>query len=354
MCSRAVAGASSSDIRWPLRATGYRTAGYGAACMSPAASTDRPAQTYGFLLVPQFSMISFSALLEPLRIANWVAGRTLYRWQLFGRDDAPVVASNGLPLAPTAPWAAIAQVDVLFVVAGDDVHLHCDAATVALLRRLARRGMDLGATSTGSLLLAHAGALDGYRCTIHWENLTGLREAFPRVRASSELFQIDRNRLTCSGGVAGLDMVLHLVARRHGRKLAHAVSEQCLYGRIRPAEVRQRTGLRQRLGVSHAGLLAVVARMEAELEEPVAPGALAQACGLSPRQLERLFREHLGTTPARYHLQLRLARAQALLQQTSLPVVEVGVACGFASASHFARCYRQRYDRTPRQERAPQ
>lgn len=310
------------------------------------------ALTYGFLLVPQFSMISFTALVEPLRIANWVAGRALYHWQVFSRDDMPVAASNGLPLAPTAPQSQIEQADALFVVAGDDPQLYCDDATIALLRRLARSNLDLGATSTGSLLLAHAGLLDGYRCTIHWENLSGLREAFPRVRASSELFQIDRKRLTCSGGIAGLDMVLHLIATRHGRRLANAVSDQCIHGRIRPADGRQRQSLRHRLGVSHAGLLAVVACMEAALEEPVAPRALAAEAGMSPRQLERLFGEHLGSTPARYYLQLRLDRARALLQQTSLPVVEVGVACGFASASHFARCYRQRYGCTPRQERA--
>lgn len=318
----------------------------------PSAAGSKRALTYGFLLVPQFSMISFTALVEPLRIANWVAGRPLYHWQVFSRDDTPVAASNGLPLAPTAPQSQIAQVDALFVVAGDDPQLYCDEATVALLRRLARSNIDLGATSTGSLLLAHAGLLDGYRCTIHWENLSGLREAFPRVRASSELFQIDRKRLTCSGGIAGLDMVLHLIATRHGRRLANAVADQCIHGRIRPADGRQRQGLRQRLGVSHPGLLAVVARMESALEEPVAPRALAAEAGLSPRQLERLFGEHLGSTPARYYLQLRLDRARALLQQTSLPVVEVGAACGFASASHFARCYRQRYGCTPRQERA--
>lgn len=320
-------------------------------------ATDRPshaarrAQTFGFLLVPQFSMISFTALLEPLRVANWVAGRELYRWRLFSRDDAPVTASNGLPLAPTMPLSVAERVDALLVVAGDDAQQHCDAATAALLRRLARRDLDLGATSTGSLLLAHAGLLDGHRCTIHWENLSGLREAFPRLRVSAGLFQIDGRRMTCSGGIAGLDMMLHLIAARHGRRLAQAVSEQCLHGGLRPAHGCQRLGLRQRLEVSHRGLLDVVARMEAALEEPLAPRTLAAAAGLSPRQLERLFREHLGSTPARYYLQLRLGRARALLQQTSLAVVEVGAACGFASASHFARCYRQRYGCTPRQER---
>lgn len=341
---------------WPVRA-GRRGCALG--MVAPAMPTTHPttpagkrALTYGFLLVPQFSMISFTALLEPLRIANWVSGRTLYQWQLFSRDDTPVPASNGLPLAPTAPQAGMERVDALFVVAGDDPHLYCDEATVALLRRLARSGIDLGATSTGSLLLAHAGLLDGYRCTIHWENLSGLREAFPRVRASSELFQIDRRRWTCSGGIAGLDMVLHLIAARHGKRLAAAVSDQCIHGRIRPAEGRQRLGLRHRLGTTHAGLLAVVACMEAALEDPVPPRVLAAGAGLSPRQLERLFGEHLGNTPARYYLQLRLDRGRALLQQTDLPVVEVAAACGFASASHFARCYRQRFGCTPRQERA--
>lgn len=309
-------------------------------------------QTFGFLLVPQFSMISLSALLEPLRMANWIAGRELYRWELFSRDGAPVAASNGLTLSPIAPMEVIERVNALFVVAGDDTASHCNRDMDALLRRLDRRGIPLGATSTGSLLLAHAGLLDGHRCTIHWALLSSLRESYTRLRASPALFQIDGPRMTCSGGIAGLDMMLHLIAEHHGPRLANAVSDQCIHAQIRPAHGRQRMALRHRLGISHPDLLAAVSCMETQLEEPLPLSRLADEIGLSLRQLERLFRAQLGATPARYYLQLRLVRARELLQQTSMPVVEVGVACGFATASHFGRCYRQHYGRTPRQERA--
>lgn len=317
-----------------------------------ADATPAEVQSFGFLLVPQFSMISFTAVLEPLRMANRESGKSLYRWEIFSQNDKPVAASNGLAIPPTAPLAASTQMHTLIVVAGIDAHLFGNRKTSAWLHRLARHGVHLGATSTGTLLLARAGLLDGYRCTIHWENLAGLREEFPQLNISSELYEIDRQRLTCSGGIAGLDLMLHLIALRHGHALASAVSEQCIHPNIRPAHERQRMALEHRLEINHPRLVQVIAQMESHLDDPLAPQDLAATAGLSLRQLERLFKEHLGHTASRFYLGLRLQRARALLQQTSLPMVEVAAACGFVSVSHFGRCYRERFGHTPGAERA--
>jgi transcriptional regulator GlxA family with amidase domain len=221
----------------------------------------------------------------------------------------------------------------------------------AQLRRFDRQGKDIGALCTGSHILARAGLLDGYRCTIHWENLAGFAEDFPQIEATPELFEIDRNRFTCSGGTAALDMMLNLISSQHGHDLAASVSDQFIHERIRDQHDQQRMALPARLGVRHPKLMAVIKLMEANLEEPLDRGELASAAGLSSRQLERLFRKYLNRSPARYYVELRLNRARLLLLQTNMPVIDVALACGFVSASHFSKCYRDFFGKTPRKER---
>jgi transcriptional regulator GlxA family with amidase domain len=305
----------------------------------------------GFFLVPQFALLSFASALEPLRSANRLSGRALYSWHILGKDGGPVLASNGIPVLPEASIEQAPALDALVVCAGIDAHLYEDRAVFAWLRRLARRPIEIGAISLGPYVLARAGLLDGYRCTLHWENLSGFTEAFPELEVTSELFEIDRDRFTCSGGIAGLDLMLQLIGHQHGPELATAVSEQFLHDRIRDRHDHQRMALPARLGVRHPKLLAVVKRMEETLEEPVSCAELARGVKLSGRQLERLFRKYLGRTPTRYYLDLRLKHARLLLLQTDMSVLDVALAAGFVSASHFSKCYREQFGKTPREER---
>ncbi|MFD1379776.1 GlxA family transcriptional regulator [Fodinicurvata halophila] len=204
---------------------------------------------------------------------------------------------------------------------------------------------------TASYILAKAGLLEGYSCTIHWENLAGFVEDFPELDVTNELFEIDRHRFTCAGGTAALDMMLNVISLQHGHELAAAVAEQFLHERIRDQNDHQRMSLPARLGVRHPKLLSVISTMERHLEEPLSRAQLAREAGLSTRQLERLFRKYLSRSPARYYLELRLNRARLLLLQTNLSVIDVALACGFVSASHFSKCYRDFFGRTPRKER---
>ena len=307
----------------------------------------------GFLLIPDFSLMSFSSAIEPLRSANRMSGCDLYRWHLFSVDGQPVEASNGIPFTPHAAIGDIARFSTVIVVAGLEPQNFRDKRTFSWLRQLARHGTQLGAVSTGSYLLARAGLLNGYRCTIHWENLSGFMEEFPDLDVTTRIFAIDRDRFTCSGGTAALDMMLHFIAAEHGKDLANAVSEQFIHTGSADHETRQRMPLRQRLRVSHPKLLDVIAQMEANLEEPMSREELADSVGLSTRQVERLFRKYLGCTPARHYLELRLKRARRLLAQTSMSILDVSIACGFVSASHFSKCYREMFAHTPRRERAP-
>jgi transcriptional regulator GlxA family with amidase domain len=254
-----------------------------------ASRSNESPEIFGFLLIPQFSMLGFTSAVEPLRSANRLAGRRLYQWQLITEDGRPVVSSSDIEVVPHAGLDRVARLAQLIVVAGIDAHRYQNRKVLSALRRLARRGCSLGAVSTGTYLLARAGLLSGYRATIHWENLASFREEFPDLEITSELFEIDRDRVTCSGGTAALDLMLSLIGRTHGRTLATQVAEQFLHERIRDTRDPQRMTLRNRLGVSHPKLLTVAAEMEANLEEPLARAELARRAELSSRQLERLF-----------------------------------------------------------------
>jgi len=210
---------------------------------------------------------------------------------------------------------------------------------------------DLAASRAHAHVLARAGLLDGYRATTHWESLDSFRETFPKVEVENALFLIDRNRLTCAGGTAALDMMLNMISQQHGHELAASVSEQFIHERIRDRHDHQRMALTARLGVRHPKLIQVIQQMEANLEEPLSRGDLADAAGLSSRQMERLFAKYLKKSPARYYVELRLNRARLLLLQTNMSVIDIALACGFVSASHFSKCYRELYGRSPQQER---
>ena len=304
-----------------------------------------------FALVPDYSFIAFSSAVEPLRMANRMHGEALYRWRVVSAGGVPIESSNGLVVQVDGDLGSVENADLVFVCAGERVHHHADKTYIAWLRRLAQRRMPLGAICTGSYLLARADLLAGYRCTIHWENLASLREEFPDITVTTELFEIDRDRFTCSGGVAPLDMMLNLIEAEHGNPLAVAVSEEFICERIRGKNDRQLIPLRHRLGTSQPKLIDAVSLMEANLEEPMTLDELSRHVGLSRRQLERLFQKHLHCVPTRYYLELRLARARQLLLQTTRPIVDIGLSCGFVSAPHFSKCYRDHYGVPPREER---
>ncbi len=306
---------------------------------------------FGFLLMPRFSSLPFTSAMEPLRAANRISGKPLYSWSVVAPDEEPAVASSGVRVLPDMTVEQVDRIDNLVVVAGMEAERINDRRVLNFLRRIARQGSRIGALSTGSYVLARAGLLDGYRCTIHWENIAGFKEAFPQLVVTDELFEIDRARFTCSGGTAALDLMLSVIALDHGRELATACAEAFIHERIRDRHDPQRMALRARIGVSHPKLLKVIELMEGSLEEPLPRSLLARKTGLSTRQLERLFRKYLSRTPTRYYLELRLQKARTLLLQTSLSVLDVALACGFVSASHFSKCYREFYAKTPRQER---
>lgn len=320
--------------------------------MPPEAPLGDGPLTVGFLLVPTFSMMAFVSAVEPLRVANRLGERTLFAWEIVTPDGRPAQASNEMSLVAARAVADAPTYPLAIVCAGFEPLRHASPAIDRWLRRHDRAGVPLGAMDTGAFLLAGAHLLDGHRATVHWESLESFREQFPSVETEGGLFVIDGNRFTCAGGTAALDMMLHLIARWHGHRLATAVSEQFIHARIRHPEDAQRMAARDRQGIAHHGLARALELMEQRIEEPIAPAAIAEAAGMSLRHLERMFESQFQCSPREYYLHLRLQKARSLLQYTALPVVEVGLACGFASPAHFSRSYRRWARKSPSEERA--
>ena len=306
---------------------------------------------FGFLLVPNYSMIAFTSAIEPLRMANRAAQKTLYQWSVYTLDGNPVKASNRLEISPDAGIDKAGAMSILFVCGGVEIADSWTRPMKFALRKIASRNITIGAVCTGSYLLARAGLLDGYKCTIHWENIASMREEFPKAQFTDDLFLIDRDRITCAGGQASLDMMLKIISEAHGSKITAHISEQFMCERIRGTEDRQRIPMQLHLGANQPRLTEAVTLMEANLEEPISLDELSRYVGISRRQLERLFQKHLNCVPTRYYLNLRLNRARLLLLQTSKSIVDIALACGFISAPHFSKCYRDMFGIPPRDER---
>jgi transcriptional regulator GlxA family with amidase domain len=312
-----------------------------------------------FFLVPNFTLIAFSTAVEPLRLANRMLGYDAYSWRLASADGLPVKASSGVEIAVQASlederrkMSGPDRPSMVIVCSGINVEKYHNRSVFAWLREEYNRGVAIGGLCTGAHVLATAGLLSNRRCAIHWENLPGFSEAFPKANVFADLFEVDQNIYTCAGGTAALDMMLKLIGDDYDDALVNRVCEQVLTDRVRSPTDRQRLPLRARLGVQNTKVLSIIELMEMNLSEPLSLIEIADHVGLSRRQIERLFQQEMGRSPARYYLEIRLDRARHLLIQSSLPVVEVAVACGFVSASHFSKCYRELYARSPQQERA--
>jgi len=308
-------------------------------------------RSLGLLLVPNFPMMAFSSAIEPLRAANLLSGETLYEWHLLSADGRPVHASNGIGVLPDGTLESAAALDAAFVCGGLAPQTFDDPHALAWLRDRAHDGTPLGAISTGTFVLARAGLLQGYRCTTHWENIPALAEAYPDIEVTGSLFELDRDRCTSAGGTAALDLMLHLIARDHGEELAEAVSDNFIHGRIRDASDRQPMTEQIRLRARAPKLAAAVDLMQAHVEQPLSTAEIAARVGVSRRQLERLFQHHRGCTPRDYYMRLRLEHARVLLLETGLSILNVALASGFVSQSHFGTCYREQFGHTPGEER---
>ena len=306
----------------------------------------------GFLLLPEFSCFGLIAAIQPLFLANWRAQRTAFSWNTLSVDGAPVRASNGQQVPVEGCLPNRAPVRTLFVLASFDPKQHVgDARVRSALRRYAASGVELCGVETGSEVLAAAGLLDGIRAAVHWENLDGFRERYPRVDARAQLYHAQRGRLTCAGGTAIIDLMLGFVAREAGERLSEEVALEMLAERPRPGTHSPLRDADIADADSNDLFRSAVALMRRFIEEPLDTVELARRLNVSTRHLRRHFRQFAGTTTTRYYRVLRLSRAHNLLQQTDLSVTEVAITAGFRSLEHFSRVYRAAFGCTPSSDR---
>ncbi len=321
--------------------------------MSQNPTNDWPT-SFGFLLINHFTLISMSAAIEPLRMANRICGREVYRWRTISETGEAATASDGISINVDAginDSDALRDVDALIVCGGWNVESNTTDAVLRWLRTVDQGGIGFGATDTGTYLLAKAGLLDGYRCSIHWENMGSLADLFPEVHVSRSVFTIDGKRYTCSGGTSPIDMMLYFIRRQCGPDVSAGIAEQFVYERIRGSADIQRIPLRHVIGTQSHKLIVAVELMEANIKEPISQEDIAEYTGISRRQLQRLFQRYLLCTPSRYYLWIRLSRARELLHQTSLNLVEIATLTGFVSSSHFSKSYKEYYGHAPSAER---
>ncbi|PFG08777.1 transcriptional regulator, AraC family with amidase-like domain [Marinobacter sp. LV10MA510-1] len=303
----------------------------------------RVPERIGFLLLPRFAMMAFFSAIEPLRIANRISGRSLFEWDVISKDGGPVKASNGMTLDATCAIAQAPLVTSLAVCASFDPDDSVNGALLDWLRERAASGCVLGGIDTGCFALAAAGLLDDQTVTLHWESLPEFRSRFPRVDAVESIYEVTPEGFSCAGGSAAIDMSLDLIRRRHGDNLVKRVRDQLIHDPERRPASRQRDPIIP----DDPGLQKIIDLMEANLETPFGIGELAARLSLSWRGLERLFARHMGMSPQRVYLDMRLDHAHRLLRETRHRVIDIALACGFASASSFTRAFRRRHGLTP-------
>lgn len=303
------------------------------------------------LVLEQFAMLALASTVEPLREANSVAGRELYQWKVVSATGESVRASNGLPIGVNGSINDVHACEMVIVVSSFDPQFYATRPILEWLRRLSRQGSAVGAVETGAYVLAKARLLDHYKATIHWENLDSFVEEFPKVRVTGNLFEIDRQRFSACGAAAAMDMMLHIIGSHVGARVASAVAEEFIYNRIRKADDPQRLDAAVRMGTGHPRMRRLLAALDRRTDESMTTGQMASLERISDRELRRLFRTYVGVSPQAYHRRLRVEKSRNMLRQTDLPIAEVALQCGFASASDFSRAFKREFRVSPGVER---
>ena len=310
-----------------------------------------PTAQVAIVALPPVSMSAVAPIIDALDLANEIDGRALYRWRMVSCDGHPVPLSGGAQWTADGAFSDALACDWLIVVAGRFQPFAEHRSFLASLARVSQRTPLVTGIHHGVWWLAMAGQLHGYRVAASWETYQQFAEQFERTIVTQHIYEIDRDRATCAGGQATLDFMLAMIAREHGAPLAERIADALGASTLRSGDERQRIPYVSAPGERHPRLNEALLLMEANIEDPLATDEIAGLVGISRRQLERLFRQYLGAMPSKYYLGLRLSKARSQLQRTSKSVVQISLACGFASAAHFSNAYRERFGVTPREDR---
>ena len=306
----------------------------------------------GFVLIPDFHMMALIGAIEPLRVSNHISGQPLCDWLLYSTDGNPVTASNRLRIDVDGPIEDCGQFDLTLICASMHADQYASAKILSNLRRWNSEGRVIGAMDSGTMILARAGLLDGFRATANYNELEGLREQYPNVEFTDHLFEIDRNKVTCAAGTAPVDLMLNVVKKRLGNEFATRVSSHMFHERIRESSESQHYIVRHHGYNVAPKIRKAINVMEAHVDSHLSIESIAKKTGTTIRELQRSFRRHFKQSPTEFYMRLRMERARQFLNQTEMSVLSIALACGFESQEHFARRFKQSYGHTPREERA--
>ncbi len=301
------------------------------------------------LLVPNFSLISLSSIIEPLRLANRNLKKNIYSWKIITKSGLPEKSSSGVQIKAQGSIEDVPNPDNIIVLSGINANLYKDETIFNYLRCCSRKGSYIGSACTGSYVLANAGLLDNYTCTLHWENIDSFNEQFTNINTKPELFIFDRDRFSCAGGESPVDMILEDVKLRFSEETVTYIADQLIHNEVRKPTDNHRIPLQTRVKTRNKKIIRAIEIMEKNIEMPIPRNNIAKEIELSPRQMERLFKKYLGISPAKYYLQVRLKYSNRLLQYTTLSITDISLATGFSSVSHFSKCYRDLFSHSPKQ-----
>ena len=307
--------------------------------------------SFAFVILPKFSALSVSSLVEPLRIANYCAGEELYAWHYLSEEGGAVPSCSGMGIDTQALAAPDRDWDSIIVCGGWNAARYDNPELLKWLRLKARKGVTLGAAETGAYVLARAGLLSGHQATIHWHCQQALQESYPDIHLQEHLFISDRKRLTCAGGTSGIDMMLHHIEQRHSKALAQEVADQLLHTSPRAGDRPQLRSPERKPAAVPVILQNAIKLMEENIEDPIRIPALTAMLGISQRKLERLFNKYFNCSAVAFYRIVRLQQARMLLTQTDMSVLDICIACGFTSSSYFSKSYTLQFGMRPRDHR---
>ena len=322
--------------------------------MSTRANADslQPATKLGFILIPRFNMMTLTTTIEPARIANYLCTQPVYEWRYISFEKTRVTASNGMSIeCERLNSKSKSAFDVIFVIGSWECEHYVNKDLFNWLRWQHLNGVSICGVEVGVYLLARAKLLSQKLATTHWSVMAGFAEQFPNIHVKEQLYTIDKNLITCSGGTAGIDLMLHLIAASHGDQLAAEISDQMIHYPIRPGKSLQRHTHGSVTDSIHPYIDSAIKLMEADIVEPLSIPNIAKRIGISQRQLERYFKRYLGCSAVQFSQLLRLQYARVLLTSTQMSIREVSVARGFNSMSHFANVFSKNFGKKPSQYR---
>ncbi len=317
-----------------------------------ARTSEARGQTHAiFVVVPRFNVTTLITMVETMRIANYLLSLPAFSWEIVSFDGPTITASNGMTITAQDDAGKLGPADLIFVLGSWGTENYNNRTLISWLRKRSRQGARICAVEMGCYIAARAGLLERKSATTHWSLLSGFQESFDNIRVCEQLFTIEDRIMTCAGGLAGVDLMLRLIENSHGAGFSGEIADQMMHHPIRRDTTPQRRTMGQGTETMVPVVRQAIAQMERNIEEPLPVPEIAQALGVSQRQLERQFKRHVGCTVVQFGLLMRLQNARILLITTKLSVREIATASGFNTLSHFAYSFGKFFGRRPSEYR---